>query len=39
LIFRVTTTHILKEVFFMGKSLSYPHSIAWTISLADGLWD
>ena len=34
--FRVTYP-FLKEVFFFGKLLSYKHSNAWTISLADGL--
>ena len=34
--FRVTYP-FLKEVFIFCKSLSYKHSKAWTISLADGL--
>lgn len=35
--FRATISLFLREVFIFCKSLSYPHSKAWTFSLSEGL--
>jgi hypothetical protein len=38
ILFRVTARHLRRYSFFSNLySPTYPHSIAWTISLADGL--
>jgi hypothetical protein len=40
ILFRVTARHLRRySLLCKVKSLTYPHSKAWTISLADGLWD
>ena len=37
--FRAIITLVFMEVFFLCKSLTYMHCVAWTISKTDGLMD